>query len=90
MFRRDTGRFSRTLGVLYILAQYAGAICGGLFSYNLFIARRGELEPLTVWKTTPDIEDLIKDPTDTGTLLIFQAIIMEMIGTMLITFLYLT
>ena len=36
MFRRDTGRFSRLLGLLYIGAQYAGALCGAIISYNLF------------------------------------------------------
>lgn len=38
MFRRDTGRFSRLLGLLYIAAQYAGAICGAIITYNLFQA----------------------------------------------------
>ena len=38
MFRRDTGRFSRLLGLLYIAAQYAGAFCGAIISYNLFQA----------------------------------------------------
>jgi glycerol uptake facilitator-like aquaporin len=38
MFRRDTGRFSRLLGLLYIAAQYSGAILGAIISYNLFQA----------------------------------------------------
>ena len=38
MFRRDTGRFSRLLGLLYIAAQYGGAILGAIISYNLFQA----------------------------------------------------
>ena len=42
MFRKDvsggSGRFSRVLGILYIAAQYAGAILGGIMSYNLFQA----------------------------------------------------
>jgi len=38
MFRRDTGRFSRMLGLLYIAAQYAGAVIGALIVYNLFEA----------------------------------------------------
>lgn len=38
MFRRDTGRFSRLLGLLYIAAQYAGAFCGAIIAYNLFEA----------------------------------------------------
>jgi len=36
MFRKDTGRFSRLLGLLYIAAQYAGALCGAIIGYNLF------------------------------------------------------
>ena len=40
MFRRDTGRFSRMLGLLYIAAQYAGAVIGALIVYNLFEASR--------------------------------------------------
>ena len=36
MFRRDTGKFSRLLGLLYIAAQYAGALLGAILSYNLF------------------------------------------------------
>ena len=38
MFRRDTGKFSRLLGLLYIAAQYAGALLGAILSYNLFQA----------------------------------------------------
>ena len=77
MFRRDLGRFSRKLGLLYIVAQYLGAIVGALFSYNLFYAKNLGL-PLTVGVTAE------------GGHLIIQAIFVEMIGTMLITFLYLT
>lgn len=33
MLRRDTGKFSRPLGVAYIIAQVAGAFLGGLISY---------------------------------------------------------
>ena len=33
MFRKDTGRFSRWLGLAYILAQVLGALCGGFLSY---------------------------------------------------------
>ena len=36
MFRRDTGKFSRLLGLFYIIAQYLGAICGSVITYNLF------------------------------------------------------
>ena len=38
MLRRDIGRFSRLLGLLYIAAQYCGAIVGAIISYNLFQA----------------------------------------------------
>ena len=47
MFRRDTGKFSRLLGLLYIAAQYAGALLGAIISYNLFQAHR-LVQPLTV------------------------------------------
>ena len=50
MFRRDTGRFSRKLGALYIVAQYVGAILGALFSYNLFKTIHGPI-PLAVGST---------------------------------------
>jgi len=76
MFRRDTGRFSRLLGLLYIAAQYAGALLGAIISYNLFQANAKT--PLTVGYN------------DDGTVLLVQAMVMEMIGAMLITFLYLT
>lgn len=46
MFRRDTGRFSRLLGLLYIAAQYAGALLGAIISYNLFQANNAR--PLSV------------------------------------------
>mgnify|MGYP000253520186 CR=1 FL=1 len=38
MFRKDTGRFSRNLGILYIVAQYCGGVLGGIISYNMFQA----------------------------------------------------
>jgi glycerol uptake facilitator-like aquaporin len=33
MFRKDTGKFSRMLGLFYILFQYLGAIGGGFVIY---------------------------------------------------------
>ena len=54
MFRRDTGRFSRMLGLLYILAQYAGAFVGAILSYNLFKANKGP---------DADIPDVVPDDT---------------------------
>jgi len=38
MCRRDIGRFSRVLGLFYILAQYAGGFLGLQISYNIFAA----------------------------------------------------
>jgi glycerol uptake facilitator-like aquaporin len=40
MFRRDTGKFSRTLGLAYILFQLVGAFFGGLlaFFFNYYAA----------------------------------------------------
>ena len=76
MFRRDTGKFSRLLGLLYIAAQYAGALLGAILSYNLFQANGAQ--PLTVKYNAE------------GDNLLIQAMFLEMIGAMLITFLYLT
>lgn len=52
MFRRDTGRFSRLLGLLYIAAQYAGALLGAIISYNLFQANGSQ--PLSVRRNNQD------------------------------------
>lgn len=76
MFRRDTGRFSRLLGLLYFAAQYAGALFGAIISYNLFQAN--EKQPLSVRYNAE------------GDNLLVQAMVLEMVGAMLITFLYLT
>merc|ERR1712004_954115 len=76
MLRKDTGRFSRKLGICYIIFQYAGALLGALISFNLFKANG--LEPLSVGYS-PE-----------GTLLWFQAMIMETVGSCLLVFLYLT
>ena len=76
MFRRDTGKFSRLLGLLYIAAQYAGALLGAILSYNLFQANTKQ--PLSVGLNNKD------------DWLLVQAMFLEMIGAMLITFLYLT
>jgi len=78
MFRKDEGRFSKKLGLLYIIVQYLGAILGTLCSYNLFYAKDVGGKPLTV---TMNID---------GDRLIIQGIVVEIIGTMIITFLYLT
>ena len=83
MFRRDTGRFSRLLGLLYVAAQYAGALLGAILSYNLFKAATST--PLT-------LEEMVKDDPkdDDETYPYIQAMLAETIGSMLITFLYLT
>jgi len=39
MLRRDTGRFSRGLGLFYILFQYVGALLGAIFIYEIMQAR---------------------------------------------------
>ena len=33
MFRRDTGKFSRTLGIAYIIFQFTGGFLGGLIAF---------------------------------------------------------
>ena len=80
MFRRDIGRFSRLLGILYIAAQYVGAILGTQISYNIFGANVDNYPPCAVMKGG----DLMNKS------LIIQAIILEILGAMLLTFLYLT
>ena len=35
MFRRDSGKFSRSLGFAYIIFQLAGGLAGGVVSYFL-------------------------------------------------------
>ena len=64
------------LGLLYIAAQYAGSVIGALIVYNLF--ESSARQPLSVERNL------------NGTLLLVQAIFQEIIGSMLITFLYLT
>ena len=80
MLRKDTGRFSRKLGLCYILFQYLGAFLGSLISYNLFKANK--TQPLS-------LEDRVDENGDTYVLWV-QAIVMEIIGSMLLVFLYLT
>lgn len=50
MLRKDTGRFSRWLGLAYMLFQMGGAWCGGIFAYFILKAQT----PLTV---TANIDD---------------------------------
>jgi glycerol uptake facilitator-like aquaporin len=37
MFRRDTGRFSRPLGIAYIVAQVAGGFLGGFVAWIISV-----------------------------------------------------
>lgn len=48
MLRRDTGRFSRMLGLAYIGFQYLGAVAGTALVWLIFDARA----PITVFDTT--------------------------------------
>ena len=84
MLRKDTGRFSRKLGVCYIVFQYAGGLLGALISYNLFKANISQ--PLSL---VPQQECNSQGQCDTYYLWV-QAIVMEIIGSCLVTFLYLT
>ena len=96
MFRKDTGRFSRLLGLLYIAAQYAGAILGAIVTYNLFQAHGGDADqPLKVlYHYSGDVDCGWNDgeyKCDTDKfLLLVQAIIQEIVNSMILTFLYLT
>jgi glycerol uptake facilitator-like aquaporin len=42
MLRRDTGKFSRVLGIAYIIFQFAGAFCGSLIAW-MFTQSGGNL-----------------------------------------------
>lgn len=72
MFRKDTGRFSRVLGIAYILFQFIGAFLGAL---------------LALWFTGS--VGFIGLPFDDAAY-IPAAIVSETIGTLLLTFMYLT
>lgn len=75
MFRRDN-RYPVLHGLLIVAAQYAGGFCGAIISYNLFQAYN--IQPLSVKANSE------------GTTLLVQAMFIEAIGAMLLTFLYLT
>ena len=81
MMRKDTGRFNRVLGILYIVFQYAGAFLGVLLAWTILGANKISLSrpPLTVLNTS-----------DSGFLEFLQGSTMELLGVMLIVFLYLT
>lgn len=77
MLRKDTGRFSRWLGLAYMLFQAGGAWCGGIFAYFVLQAR----PVLSVGVSI--------DGVDTDSLGI-QSLVQQSIGTALLVFLYLT
>lgn len=85
MFRKDVGRFSRILGILYIVAQYGGAILGAQISFNIFGAKAVYNDVLTEAPIT-----VLKGGAVCDDKLIVQAIVFECLGSMLLTFLYLT
>lgn len=72
MFRKDTGRFSRPLGIAYIITQFLGAFCGSLTAWLL--------------EGTTDNIKLLGDESK----YIPSAIVTETVGTMFLTFMYLT
>ena len=78
MFRKDVGRFSRMLGLLYIGAQYAGAFVGGVFIYDIMKAYGAAFTGIGVNKDSD------------GDFYWSQAIFHEALGTMILVFLYLT
>ena len=89
MLRKDTGRFSRKLGICYIIFQYGGAFLGAGISYLVFQANNTARVPLTVERSGVAEPGCIGDDCE-GTLLWFQAIVQEVIGVCLLVFLYLT
>ncbi len=72
MFRKDVGRFSRVLGLAYIIFQFCGAFCGALLAFWF----NGEVGFLGL-------------PGNSASF-IPATIIAESLGTLLLTFLYLT
>jgi len=86
MLRKDTGRFSRKLGICYIIFQYGGALLGAMISYLVFQADK--TQPLTVQRSTDSDPGCVGE--DCGTLLWFQAMVQEVVGSCLLVFLYLT
>jgi glycerol uptake facilitator-like aquaporin len=72
IFRKDVGRFSRSLGLAYILFQFAGAFLGNLV--GLFYA----------------YSSVYVGILDNNADYIVAAIVAEVLGTMVLTFLYLS
>lgn len=79
MVRKETGGFSRILGIAFMLFQIAGGLLGGLLGYTFFQAQ-------------PSIE-LVAQKNDLGVVtgyLIFQSIFIQALATAILVFLYLT
>ena len=74
MVRKETGGFSRILGIAYMLFQIAGGLLGGLLGYTFFQAQ-------------PSL-GLVKTPNDGY--LILQSIVIQALATAILVFLYLT
>ena len=74
MLRKETGGFSRILGLAYILFQIAGGLLGGLLGYTWFLA-----QPKVGVYEYPN-----------GNELILQAMTIETMATAILIFLYLT
>lgn len=75
MLRKETGGFSRILGLAYILFQIAGGLLGGLLGYTWFLAQ-------------PSVGVYV-NPIN-GNVLILQAMTIETMATAILIFLYLT
>lgn len=85
MLRRDTGRFSRGLGLFYILFQYLGALLGGIFIYDVMQAR-ATLGLCTLNNVDPSpLPEGVTAPVYWS-----QAIFSDCIGGCILVFLYLT
>lgn len=74
MFRKDTGRFSRVLGLCYILAQILGAFGGAFIAFTFF----GAQTELTV------------KINSNGNPMWSQVMVEETMGSALLVFLYLS
>ena len=75
MLRRDVGKFSRILGIAYMLFQFGGAFCGSLL-YYLFTYDGGNLA--------------IVIPEGGKAIYLGQGILGETLGSFLLCFMYLT
>ena len=74
MVRKETGGFSRVLGIAYMLFQIAGGLLGGLLGYTFFQAQ----------------PTIMLNMTSNGGYLILQSIVIQALATAILVFLYLT